>query len=147
MDPRYEMEHTVLPSLLFQQTQDLIAVAGAHGAQFFSDSYRANFNGQGMDCPYGEEAFSLCRKEGTEAAVWILRLPQPQSPGHCRTIFMGFRADGAAQDFCAEELGADGIFYLLRIDGEDRRVILGPAQDVIERVPDLMQTALCQQGE
>ena len=28
MDPRYEMEHTVLPSLLFQQTQDLIAVAG-----------------------------------------------------------------------------------------------------------------------
>ena len=87
MDPRYEMEHTVLPSLLFQQTQDLIAVAGAHGARFFSDSYRAYFNGQGMDCPYGEEAFSLCRKEGTEAAVWILRLPQPQSPGHCRDVY------------------------------------------------------------
>ena len=85
--------------------------------------------------------------EGGNGSRRLDRLPQPQSPGHCRTIFMGFRADGAAQDFCSEELGADGIFYLLRIDGEDRRVILGPAQDVIERVPDLMQTALCQQGE
>lgn len=105
MDPRYEMEHTVLPSLLFQQTQDLIAVAGAHGARFFSDSYRP-ISRAGMDCPYGEEAFSLCRKEGTEAAVWILRLPQPQSPGHARTIFMGFRCRWRRAGFLRRGVGS-----------------------------------------
>jgi hypothetical protein len=138
MDPRYEMEHTVLPSLLFQQTQDLIAVAGAHGVRFFSDSYRAYFNGQGAECPYGEEAFSLHRREEAGAAVWILSLPQPQAPGHCRTLFLGFRADGSAMDFCAEELGADGVYYLIRIDAGDRRVILGAAQDAAKGIPELM---------
>lgn len=138
MDPRYDLEHGVLPGLLFTQGEEMITLALARGVRFFTESYRAYFAGQKTPYPYEDAAFSLSPVKIRGGGVLQLFLPEPRELGHCGRVYLCFDGAFARFAYYYEEYGADGAFYLCRMRSPERSEILSPAPpDAPERVTAL----------